>query len=87
MSQPVQQTEYAYWVKIETAAGQSANVPVAFLTAEQLKRFLERDFKQLVEKAGIKGARVHVERAATADYEKVLGDVAACLRVAGVKAA
>ena len=33
--------------------------------------------------AGIKGARIHVERATTADYEKVLEDIAACLRTAG----
>ena len=42
------------------------------MTAEQVERFLQVDFKRLVEGAGIRGARVHVERAATADYEKVL---------------
>ena len=88
MSQAAQQQpEYAYFVKIETTTGQSANVPVAFLTSEQLKKFLESDFKRLVEGAGVKGARVYVERAITADYEKVLGEIAACLRQAGVKAA
>jgi hypothetical protein len=88
MSQAAQQQpEYAYFVKIETTTGQSANVPVAFLTSEQLKKFLESDFKRLVEGAGVKGARVYVERAITADYDKVLGEIAACLRQAGVKAA
>ncbi|HZU21482.1 MAG TPA: hypothetical protein VE998_01540 [Terriglobales bacterium] len=87
MSQAAQQPEFAYCVKIETTAGQSANVPVAFLTSEQLKRFLETDFKRLVEGAGMNGARVHVERAITADYEKVLGEISACLRKAGMKIA
>jgi hypothetical protein len=88
MSQATQpQPEYAYLVKIETTNGQSANVPFAFLTSEQLKKFLECDFKRLVEGAGVRGARVHVERAMTFDYDKVLGEIATCLRNAGVKVA
>lgn len=86
MSQEVQQTEYAYFVRIETST-KSTDIPVAFLTRQQLANFLQFDFKRLVEEAGIKGARIHVERATTADYEKVLGDIAACLRTAGIKAA
>ena len=80
INRALQQPEYAYAVKIEISNGQSADVPVAFMTREQLQSFVQYDFKRLVEDAGIKGARIHVERANTADYEKVLGDVAACLR-------
>jgi hypothetical protein len=87
MVRETQQAEYAYLVKIETASGKSANVPVAFLTRQQLESFLQFDFKRLVEEAGIKGARIHVERAATADYEKVLGEIAGCLRTASLKIA
>lgn len=87
MSQAAQQPEFAYCVKIETTAGQSADVPVAFLTSDQLKKFLEIDFKRLVEGAGIKGARVYVERALTADYDKVLGEISACLNKAGIRVA
>lgn len=81
------QAEYPYFVKIETSTGQSAIVPVAFLTPAQVENFLQVDFKRLVQEAGVKGARIHVERAMTADYDKVLCDIAACLRAAGVKAA
>ena len=80
MTVEAQQPEYPYFVKIETSTGQSTDVPVAFLTRQQVENFLQFDFKRLVEEAGIKGARIHVERAITADYEKVLGDIAACLR-------
>ena len=82
-----QQTEYPYFVKIETSNGQSAQVPIAFLTREQVENFLQFDFKRLVQEAGIKGARIHVERASTADYAKVLGDVAGCLRGATAQVA
>ncbi len=67
--------EYPYLVKIETATGQSATVPIAFLTAKQIENFFQFDFKRLVQEAGMQGARIHVERAVTADYEKVLREV------------
>ena len=82
-----QQPEFPYFVKIETAAGQSTTVPIAFLTPQQVQDFLQGDFKRLVEEAGIKGARIYVERATTADYQKVLQDISACLRAARGKAA
>jgi hypothetical protein len=82
MSVEAQQPEYPYFVKVESSTGQSANVPIAFLTRQQVENFLQFDFKRLVEAAGIKGARIHVERATTADYDKVLGEVASCLRTA-----
>lgn len=87
MTVDAQQAEYPYSVKIETSTGQATDVPIAFLTRQQVESFLQFDFKRLVEEAGIKGARIHVERAMTADYEKVLGDIAACLRTAPVKVA
>jgi hypothetical protein len=82
MNRSAQQPEYAYSVKIETST-QSANIPIAFMTRQQLENFLQIDFKRLVERAGISGARIYVERANTADYEKVLGEIAACLRPNG----
>lgn len=87
MAVEAQQAEYPYSVKIEVSTGQSADVPIAFLTQQQVESFVQFDFKRLMEEAGIKGARIHVERAMTADYEKVLSDVAACLRTANPKVA
>jgi len=87
MSAEAQQPEFPYNVRIEISSGQSANVPIAFLTRQQVENFIQFDFKRLVEEAGIKGARIHVERASTADYDKVLGDVAACLKTANSKVA
>ncbi len=87
MTSEMQQTEYPYCVRIETSTGQSADFSVVFLTSEQVERFLQADFNRLVQEAGIRGARIHVERAMTADYDKVLRQVAGCLRTAAVKAA
>lgn len=87
MTVEAQQAEFPYCVKIETSSGQSANVPIAFLTRQQVEKFVQFDFKRLVEEAGIKGARIHVERATTADYDNVLSEVTACLRSAAGKAA
>jgi hypothetical protein len=87
MTPETQQVEYPYSVKIETTTGQSATVGIAFLTPKQVENFLQFDFKRLTQEAGVKGARIHVERAMTADYEKVLHEVTACLRTATVKAA
>ncbi len=82
-----QQPEYPYLVKIETATGQTATVPIAFLTPEQVTNFFQHDFRKLVEEAGVKGARILVERATTADYEKVLREVAQYLRGATMRVA
>ncbi len=86
MNPESRKTEYPYIVKIETASGES-QVPVAFLTAEQVENLLQSDFKRLVQEAGVTGVRLHVERAPTADYEKILQDVAACLRAKAMQAA
>ena len=82
MSSEMQKSETPYSVKIETATGKSATVPIVVLTPKQLEDFLQIEFKRLAQEAGVKGARVHVERAMTADYEQVIREVAACLRSA-----
>jgi hypothetical protein len=87
MNLETQQSESPYRVKIETETGQSATVPIAVLTPEQLKIFLQSDFKRLAQEAGVKGVRIHVERAIAADYEQVLREVAACLSSAKARAA
>src|SRR6266705_2597958 len=79
MNPETQQSESPYCVKIETETGQSATVPIAVLTPKQLEVFLTTEFKRLVQEAGVKGVRIHVERAIAADYEQVLRAVTACL--------
>ncbi len=87
MTPEVQQAEFPYLVKIETSTGHSATVPIAFLTPKQIESFFQFDFKRLVEEAGVRGARICVERASTADYEKVLREIAAYLRTATTRVA
>jgi len=87
MAAEAQQAEYPYCVKIEVSTGHTADVPIAFLTRQQVEKFVQSDFRRLMEEAGVKGARIHVERANTADYDKVLGEIAACLRTASTKVA
>jgi hypothetical protein len=87
MTSETQQSESPYSIKIETAMGKSTTVPIAVLTPEQLKDFLQIDFKRVAQEAGAKGARVHVERAVAADYEQVIQEVATCLRSAKTSAA
>jgi hypothetical protein len=80
MSSETQQSEYPYSVKIETPTGRSTTVALAFLTTKQLEAFLQTEFKRLAQEAGVKGARIHVERAIAADYQEVIHEVTACLR-------
>jgi hypothetical protein len=87
MNPEAQQSESPYRVKIETETGQSATVPIAVLTPKQLEVFLQSEFKRLAQEAGVKGARIHVERAIAADYEQVLREVRACLSSAKARAA
>jgi len=87
LTQETQQFESPYCVKVETGSGHSATIQVAFLTPKELEAFLQTDFKRLAQEAGVKGARIHVERAAAADYEQVLRDVSACLVSATKRAA
>ena len=81
------QVEYPFMVKVETPTGQTVTVPIAFLTREQVSKFLQTDFQRITKEAGVKGTRVHVEQATTADYENVLQDVTACLKRAGLRTA
>ena len=85
MTPDIQHSESPYCVKIETATGQSTTVPIAVLTPKQLEVFLQTEFKRLAQEAGVKGARVHVERAMAADYEYVIRAVEACLQSAKSK--
>jgi hypothetical protein len=87
MNPETQQSESPYCVRIETGNGQSSTVPIAVLTPKQLEVFLQSEFKRLAQEAGVKGARIHVERATAADYEQVLREVSECLRSAKTRAA
>jgi len=87
MSSEVQNVEYPFTLKIETSTGQSVTVPIAFLTREQVAKFLQSDFKRITEEAGAKGIRVHVEQAATANYDNVIEEVTAYLRRTSMKKA
>ena len=80
MTPDTQYSESPYCVKIEMATGQSTTIPIAVLTAKQLEAFLQTEFKRLAQEAGVKGARIHVERALAADYDHVIREVDACLR-------
>ena len=86
MTPETQQSESPYSVTIETA-GRSATVPIVFLAPKQLEDFLQVEFKRLAQEAGVKGARVSVERTVAANYEQVIREVAACLRSAKVNVA
>jgi hypothetical protein len=87
MTPETQPSESPYCVRIETATGQFSTVPIAFLTSKELEVFLQSEFKRLAQEAGVRGARIHVERAVAADYEQVLREVAACLFSAKARAA
>ena len=87
MNPETQQSESPYCVKIETETGQSVTVPIAVLTPSQLEILLQSEFKKLAQEAGVKGVRIHVERAIAADYEQVLREVTACLSSAKAQAA
>lgn len=87
MNPEAQQSESPYCVKIETENGQSATVPIAVMTPKQLEVFLSTEFKRLAQEAGVKGVRIHVERAIAADYDQVLHEVTACLSSAKPRAA
>ena len=87
MTPETQQSESPYAVRIETTTGGSTIVPIAILTPKELEFFLQVDFKKLAQEAGVKGARVHVERTVAANYEQVVREVAACLSSAKTKVA
>jgi len=87
MNPETPQSESPYCVKIETENGKFTTVPIAVMTAKQLEVFLTSEFKRLAQEAGVKGVRIHVERAIAADYEQVLHEVTACLSSAKARAA
>ena len=87
MNPETQQFESPYCLRLETDTGKSSTVPIAVLTPKQLEVFLQSEFKRLAQEAGVKGARIHVERATAADYEQVLREVALCLSSAKARAA
>ena len=87
MTPETQKFESIYCVRIESETGKSSTVPIAVLTPKQLEVFLQTEFKRLAQEAGVKGARIHVERATAADYEQVLREVAACLSSAKARVA
>jgi hypothetical protein len=70
MNPETQQSESPYCVKMETETGNSATVPIAVLTPKQLEVFLQ-SVQEMAQEAGVKGVRIHVERAIAADYEQV----------------
>ena len=80
MQATLKYSESPYCVKIETATGQVTTVPIAILTSKQLEAFVQTEFQRLAQQAGVKGARVHIERAMAADYDHVIREVEACLR-------
>jgi glyceraldehyde-3-phosphate dehydrogenase/erythrose-4-phosphate dehydrogenase len=86
MTPKTQQPLHPYSVKIETPTGKSATLPVTLLTPTQAEE-IQVEFKRLAHEAGIKGARINVQRVVADDYEKVIREAKACLRTAMAKAA
>ncbi len=75
-----------YSVKINIAAGTGATLPITLLTPKQAEE-LQVEFKKLAHGAGVRGARISVQRLAVDDYDKVLHEAKACLRKTMPKAA
>ncbi len=81
-----QQLLHAYMVKIETPTGRSTTLPATLLTPKQAED-VQAEFKRLAHDAGVKGARISVQRVTADDYEKVIHEAKACLRNAQARAA
>lgn len=77
---------FPYAVKINTATGTDATLPITLLTPKQAEA-LQVEFKKIVHDAGVRGARISVQRLAVDDYDKVLHEAKACMRKAMPKAA
>jgi hypothetical protein len=86
MSPKTRQLLHPYSVKIETATGQPATLPLTLLTPKQAEE-VQAEFKRLAHEAGVKGARINVQRVIADDYEKVVREAKARLRNATAKAA
>ena len=74
-----QQLLHPYMVKIETPTSKATTLPVALLTPKQAEE-VQAEFKRLAHEAGVKGARINVQRITADDYEKVIHEAKACLR-------
>ena len=77
---------HPYSVKIKTPTGKSATLPITLLTPKQAED-VQAEFKRLAHEAGVKGARINVQRVIADDYEKVVREAKARLRYATAKAA
>jgi len=77
---------FPYSVKINMATGTYAALPITLLTPKQVEE-LQVEFKKIVQDAGVRGARISVQRLAVDDYDKVLHEAKACVRKAMPKAA
>jgi hypothetical protein len=86
MAPKTQQLLHPYMVNIETPTGKSAALPVTLLTPKQAED-IQAEFKRLAQDAGVKGARINVQRVTADDYEKVIHEAKACLRDAVARAA
>ena len=75
-----------YSVKIITATGTDATLPITLLTPKQAEE-LQVEFRKIAHDAGARGARISVQRLAVDDYDKLLHEAKACMRKAAPKAA
>jgi hypothetical protein len=82
----IQAPLHPYAVKIETPTGRSATLSNTLLTPKQVEQ-IQLEFKRLAHEAGVKGARITVQRVMADDYEKVMREAKACLRTALATAA
>jgi len=86
MTPKTQPLAHPYAVKIETTTGKSSTLPNALLTPKQAEQ-IQLEFKRLAHEAGVKGARISVQRVTADDYEKVVHEAKTCLRTARTTAA
>ena len=86
MAPKTQQLLHPYSVKIETPTGRSATLSNTLLTPKQVEE-IQLEFKRLAHEAGVKGARISVQRVTADDYDKVMHEAKACLRTAQATAA
>ena len=86
MTAKTPQPFFPYSVKINTATGTDATLPITLLTPKQAEE-LQVEFKKIAHDAGARGARISVRRLAVDDYDEVLHEAKACMRKAMPKAA
>ena len=86
MTPKKRQPVHPYSVKIETATGKPTRVPMTLLTPKQAEE-VQTEFKKMAHNAGVKGARIEVQRVAADDYGKVVREAKTVLRQAAGKVA